>query len=74
MGVEAVDLAGRRYDPGLAPDVIEVRRDDHLPQGSAMIDETITPTVTLHGRVVNPGQIAVRQSTEQPPGRMGEQQ
>jgi hypothetical protein len=62
MGIEIIDFAGRIYDPGLVPEVVEVRRDETLPDGHAIIEETIAPTVTWHGRVVKPGQIVVRRS------------
>lgn len=62
MGIEIVDLVGRVYDPGLAPEVVEVRQDESLPDGHAVIEETIAPTVTWRGQVVKPGQIIVKRS------------
>src|SRR3974390_1987635 len=59
MGVEIVDLVGRSYDPGLVPEVIEVRLDDTLPKGRVIIHETIVPTVIWRGQVVGRGQIVV---------------
>jgi hypothetical protein len=64
MGIEVVDFAGRRYDPGMVPEVVEVREDQGLPEGHAIIDETIAPTVTWRGQVINPGQIIVKRSFE----------
>src|ERR1017187_9553118 len=57
MGIEVVDFAGRPYDPGMVPEVIEVREDQGLPDGHAIVDETIAPTVTWRGQVIRPGQI-----------------
>ena len=57
MGIEMVDFAGRTYDPGMVPEVVEVREDQGLPDGLAVIDETIAPTVTWHGQVVNPDKL-----------------
>ena len=62
MGIEVVDFAGRPYDPGMVPEVVEVREDQGLPEGHAIIDETIAPTVTWRGQVIKPGQIIVKYS------------
>ena len=62
MGIEVVDFAGRTYDPGMVPEVVDVREDPEMPRGSAVIDETIAPTVTWRGQVVAPGQIIVKRS------------
>lgn len=64
--VEAVDLSGQPYDPGMAPEVVEIRDDLDLPSGSSVIDETIAPTITWRGNVVRPGQIIVRRSINTP--------
>ena len=66
MGIELVDFAGRTYDPGMVPEVVEVREDQGLPDGRAIIDETIAPTVTWRGQVVKPGQIIVKRSPVRP--------
>jgi hypothetical protein len=66
MGIEVVDLAGRNYDPGMVPEVVEVREDQPLPDGRAVVAETIAPTVTWRGQVVSPGQIIVRRSAVGP--------
>ena len=66
MGIEIVDLAGRIYDPGLVPEVVEVRQDDGLSDGQAIIEETIAPTVTWRGQVVKTGQIIVKRSPLKP--------
>ena len=62
-GIEVVDFAGRNYDPGMVPEVVEVREVPDLPDGRAVVDETIAPTVTWRGRVVKPGQIIVKRSS-----------
>jgi hypothetical protein len=66
MAIEVVDFAGRPYDPGMVPEVVEVREDQGLPEGHAIIDETIAPTVTWRGQVINPGQIIVKRSFGRP--------
>jgi len=64
MGIEVLDFAGRTYDPGMTPEVVEVKNDGTLPVGHAIIDETIAPTVIWRGQVISPGQIIVRRSDE----------
>jgi len=64
MGVEIIDFAGRAYDPGLVPEVIEVRLDDTLSKGRAIIHETISPTVMWRGQIVSRGQVVVKQSPD----------
>ena len=66
MEIEIVDFAGRIYDPGLVPEVVEVRLDETLPDGHAVIEETIAPTVTWRGQVIRPGQIVVKRSPLEP--------
>ncbi len=62
MGIEVVDFAGRPYDSGMVPEVVEVREDQSLPNGHSIVDETIAPTVTWRGQVIAPGQIIVKRS------------
>ncbi len=62
MDIQIIDFAGRIYDPGLVPEVVEVLLDETLPHGHAVIEETIAPTVTWRGQVVKPGQIVVKRS------------
>jgi hypothetical protein len=66
LGIEVLDLSGRPYDPGMAPEVVEVKEDASLQAGQAMIDETVSPTVTWHKHVVRPGQIIIRRSVGNP--------
>lgn len=62
LGVRLIDFAGTTYDPGMAPEVVEVQFDETLPHGGSLIDETILPTVMWNGNVIQVGQIVVRQS------------
>jgi hypothetical protein len=59
MGITYLDLSGRPYDPGLAPDVISTVLDDGLPPETSVVAETIVPTIMLNGHIVQPGQIIV---------------
>jgi hypothetical protein len=68
MGIEIVDFAGRTYDPGMVPEVVEVREDHGRPDGPAIIDETIAPTVTWRGQVVKSGQVVLKRSPFSPQG------
>lgn len=61
-GIEVVDFAGRTYDPGMVPEVVDVREDPEMPRGRLVIDETIAQTVTWRGQVVEPGQIIIKRS------------
>ena len=65
-GIGVLDLVGRNYDPGIVPEVLEVHLDPDMPEGSSVIDETVSPTITWHGQVISPGQIIVRQAPAKP--------
>jgi hypothetical protein len=58
--------SGRPYDACMVPEVVEVREDQGLPAGRAIIEETIAPTVTWRGQVIKPGQIIVKRSSARP--------
>jgi hypothetical protein len=60
VGLETVDLTGRKYDAGLAPEVSHVVLDDSLPEGRVIIEETISPIIMWHGQIIKPGQIVVK--------------
>jgi len=62
MEIEIIDFVGRVYDPGLVPEVVEVRQDKSLPDGQSIIEETVAPTVTWRGQVIKAGQIIVKRS------------
>ena len=66
MGFRVVAFSGRIYDPGMAPEVVEVREDATLPDGHTMIHETVAPTVTWQGQVVRPGQVILKRSPVRP--------
>ena len=66
MGIQVVDFTGRTYDPGMVPEVVEVREDQGLPDNLSVIDETIAPTVTWNGQVIMPGQITLKRSPIRP--------
>jgi hypothetical protein len=59
-GVEAVDLTGSPYDPGLSPDVVEAIDDPAAPEGHGIIDEMISPVVLCGRAVVSHGQVITR--------------
>jgi len=62
LGIEVIDFAGRAYDAGMVPEVVEIRHDPQVPDGQAVVDETVSPTITWSGRVVDRGQIIVKRS------------
>jgi hypothetical protein len=66
VGIREVDFAGRPYDAGMVPGVVAVRPDARLPAGSAIVDETVTPTITWRGHVVARGEIIVACSVARP--------
>jgi hypothetical protein len=65
LGIQIQDYAGHAYDPGMAPEVLDVVEDPAMAPGSSRIDETLSATVTWKGLVVNQGQIVVRQAALQ---------
>jgi len=66
IGIEVVDFNGRTYDPGMVPEVVEVREDLGLRNDQAVVDETIAPTVIWNGQVIKTGQIVVKRSLPGP--------
>ena len=66
LGIEVIDFTGRAYDPGMVPEVVEVRHDQTLTDGQTVVDETVVPTITWRGQVVSAGQIIVRRSAASP--------
>lgn len=59
LGLEVIDLTGRKYDPGMAPEVIDVEGAKKGSLSAEFIVETITPTVMWRGIVAHSGQIVV---------------
>ena len=51
---------GRPFDPGLAVRVVDTVEDETFPTGKIIIDETLSPMVLHHGRVVKPADIVTR--------------
>jgi hypothetical protein len=62
LKITVIDLAGRPYDSGMIQEVLEVLDDPELLGGQQIIAETISPTVTWNGAIVQPGQITLRRS------------
>ena len=62
IGIRTIDLAGTAYDPGVLPEVLQVQVDSTLPHDTSFIDETVSPTVMWNGKVIQLGQIIVRQA------------
>lgn len=52
-GVSFVDLTGRKYDPGMAVEVVGESEDDE----NQLIIETVQPLITQNGKVVVRGQV-----------------
>jgi hypothetical protein len=63
LELEAVDLTGQAYDPGLALELLGTVDDGALPAGTAVIDEMVAPLCLWQGRVVRQGQVITRSST-----------
>ena len=66
MGFSVIDFAGRNYDPGMVPEVVEAIEDPTLPRGHVIIVETVAPTVIWQGQVVKPGQVIVKRPPLRP--------
>jgi hypothetical protein len=66
VGIRTIDFAGEEYDPGIVPEVLEVQIDPTLHQDSTFIDETVLPTIIWKDKVIQVGQIIVRQAPSRP--------
>ena len=53
--VRAVDHDGELYDPGLQVEVLHQREGS----GAIYVQETVKPTITLEGRVLQHGQVVI---------------
>jgi hypothetical protein len=62
LSLRLIDFAGSAYDPGMAPEVLEVQVDDTLSFDTSVVGETILPTIMWSGKVIQAGQIVVRQA------------
>ncbi len=60
MEFQVMDFAGRTYDAGMAPEVVEIVEDVSLVGGDTTIRDTVTPTLIWRGQVVSPGQIVLQ--------------
>ena len=63
LGIEARDLTGQPYDPGLAVEVVDSEDDAEAPKGSARIEEMLSPIVLRNGQLIRTGQVAVSRGT-----------
>ena len=60
IDVEIIDYAGRPYDPGMVPEVLDVQLVDGVADVGDTVSETIEPTLVWRGQVLRRGQIVVR--------------
>jgi hypothetical protein len=58
--LSVLDLTGRRYEPGLAVEVVDVSRDEGAHAGTEVVEEMLSPIVLWRGTVVRHGQVVVR--------------
>ena len=58
--LEARSLEGMNSDGGLAARVLDVVDDPALPEGKAVVDETLSPLVLWRGKVVRQAEVATR--------------
>ena len=61
--LEARDLDGLPFDPGLAVRVVDTTDDPRLPEGTAVIGETLSPMVIWRGAVAQPADVVTRKGT-----------
>lgn len=57
--LSALDLTGRRYEPGMSVEVIEALEDEGIGGRESLIDEMVEPVILWRGRVVKFGQVVV---------------
>src|SRR5688500_11357195 len=65
--LSVLDLAGRRYEPGLAVEVVDVVRDAGAAAGMEVVEEMLSPIVLWRGTVVRHGQVIVRKAVNREP-------
>lgn len=59
--LSALDLTGKRYEPGMSVEVLEAVEDERLGERERLIDEMVEPIILWRGRVVKYGRVVVRQ-------------
>lgn len=65
--IAVLDVTGQPYEPGLAVEIIDTIADDDTPDGTGIIDETVTPVVLWKGLVIRQGQVVTRRRILRPP-------
>ncbi|HZG50739.1 MAG TPA: hypothetical protein VEZ40_01265 [Pyrinomonadaceae bacterium] len=58
--LSALDLTGRRYEPGMSVEVLEAFDDERLGAHERLIDEMVEPVILWRGRVVKYGRVVIR--------------
>jgi hypothetical protein len=58
----ALDLTGRKYEPGMAVEVLEVLTDENLRAHEKLIIEMVAPIILWRGRVIRHGQVVIGQN------------
>ncbi|HEX8635575.1 MAG TPA: hypothetical protein VF703_15620 [Pyrinomonadaceae bacterium] len=58
--LSALDLTGRRYEPGMSVEVLEAFDDERLGEHERLIDEMVEPIILWRGRVVKYGRVVIR--------------
>jgi hypothetical protein len=57
--LSVLDITGRRYEPGLAVEVVDVVSEG-AAEATEVVEEMLTPIVLWRGTVVRHGQVIVR--------------
>ncbi|MDB5172633.1 MAG: hypothetical protein JWN51_1406 [Phycisphaerales bacterium] len=58
--LEVRGMDGRPFDPGLAVRVVDTIDDPAMPDGQAVIAETMAPMILWRGQVVKPADVVVK--------------
>ena len=58
--LEVRGLDGQPFDPGMAARVVDTMDDPSLPEGAAVVAETVSPMVMWHGQVVRVADVVTR--------------
>lgn len=59
MGVECRDYDGQLYDEGLNVTVLDYEEKEELPDGAALITQTVAPGVMVQGGLIRQGEVVV---------------